>query len=227
MTLDEIRDHFFDAAPVYDERIVRLIPGYRDQHEHIRSRLAAFDQPVRRALDLGCGTGALAELVLATFPAARVVLFDLTAPMLEQAAARLAAHRDRLTFRQGDFATDDFGSGYDLVLSGLAIHHLTDADKEQLYRRIFAALEPGGLFLNRDVVRLATPELTRAAEIEWCEFMRGNGEDADHFFALYQREDIPATVADQLRWLDAAGFTGTGCGYLHRLGAVFGGRKPR
>ncbi len=33
-------------------------------------------------------------------------------------------YKDRLTLKQGDFGQDDFGGGYDLIVSGLATHHL-------------------------------------------------------------------------------------------------------
>jgi len=46
----------------------------------------------------------------------------------------------------------------DIVISGFAIHHQTDENKKRIYKDIFdKSLKPGGLFLNLDQVRSATP----------------------------------------------------------------------
>jgi tRNA (cmo5U34)-methyltransferase len=75
---------------------------------------------------------------------------------------------------------------FDLVVSTLAVHHLDGAGKRDLFARIAGALRPGGRFVLGDVV------VPRAGEVGAIEI---DGE-----------MDLPDTVADQLAWLEAAGF---------------------
>ena len=54
---------------------------------------------------------------------------------------------------QADFNYFDFQRTFDLIMSSLALHHLeTDDDKLRFYQKIYAALNPSGMFINIDVV---------------------------------------------------------------------------
>jgi SAM-dependent methyltransferase len=98
-------------------------------------------QDVRRAADLGCGTGRTGAW-LRRRGAAAVDGVDLTPQMLRAARAR-GAH-DRLT--EADLADTGLpGAGYDLVISSLVDEHL--ADLGPLYREAHRLARPGGLFV--------------------------------------------------------------------------------
>ena len=77
-----------------------------------------------RVLDLGCGTGALAELVLETLPACELTGVDLSEEMLRRARARLAG---RATFTAGDSEKLPFGdASFDAVVCNDSFHHYPD-----------------------------------------------------------------------------------------------------
>ena len=226
MDIERIRKHFDEEASSYDGLIDRLIPHYQEQHE-VMARLSPFDGETQfKALDLGSGTGALAHTLLQSFPQANVCAYDLAENMLEVCKTRLSAFPDRVTFIHGDFAVDAIGSGYDVIVSGFAIHHLTHQKKKELFERIFCALNPGGILLIRDIVLGATPALTELYGRLWREFMRSNGEDDSAWFEKYLNEDIPATVEDQTIWLRNAGFIDVACHWRYFNFAIFGGRRP-
>jgi tRNA (cmo5U34)-methyltransferase len=91
------------------------------------------------------------------------------------------------------------------VASALAIHHLRDGDKEQLFARIAGALEPNGRFVLADVVVPADP--------------------ADAVTSLTPDFDRPSPVADQLRWLQESGLRPR-VSFSHRDLAVITAEKP-
>ncbi len=227
MTSDRVREHFDEEAPTYDELIVRLIPGYHEQHDVILGVLSFPQDTALRVLDLGCGTGALSRLVLDAFPNARVEATDLAPGMLAECAANLATFGDRVSMCELDFGSGDLGTGYDLVVSGLAIHHIDDAAKRELFAKAFDALVPGGIFLMRDIVTSDTPEQTRSDLERWRTFMHEAGEDAERWYLQSLGEDHPASLSDQLGWLGAAGFTDAACHWRRINFAVYGGRKPQ
>jgi tRNA (cmo5U34)-methyltransferase len=225
MNMEKVRDHFEQDASDYDHDILKFIPYYREQNQAMMD-LIPFEGNARiRALDLGTGTGVLADFILRRYPMAEVTVLDLAENMLAAARERLATFAERVTFQRGDFSRDEFGFGYDLILSGLSIHHLEDLAKKDLYRRIYQALNPGGLFLNRDMVRGATDRLNAVYEHLWLEYVRSMGEDPAACLERSRVEDIPACVEDQLEWLRGAGFVDVGCHWQRMNYAIFGGYK--
>jgi tRNA (cmo5U34)-methyltransferase len=226
MDLQAVRAHFDAEALAYDAQIQRIVPQYREQGELVLEVLPFDASRSIRALDLGCGTGALSYLLLATFPMATVVACDLAATMLATCEARFARFAPRVTLRHADFAVHDFGVGeFDLVVSGLAIHHLDSAGARNLYQRIHRALRPGGMFVNRELVLGATPAWTRRYEELWREHVALHGERDASWFQKYLDEDQPVSVEEHLLWLRDAGFVEVACHFRRLNFAVFSGTK--
>ena len=90
-------------------------------------------------LDAGCGSGRVTELVLERLPRGRLVGIDGSASMVAMAREALG---DRAEIREGDLAQLDLHEEFDLVYSNAVFHWIPD--HENLFRRLFAALRPGG-----------------------------------------------------------------------------------
>lgn len=226
MKKDEIRETFDRAAFDYDGFIPRLIPYYHEQHNLMFDMITFERNASINVLDLGSGTGVLSHLILREFPQAKVVAFDLAKNMLEICKNNLSSYQNRVTFRQGNFAEDDIGCEYDLVISGLAIHHLNEMGKQKLFKSVFQSMNPGGIFLVRDIVVGASQKLRQQYESLWRQYMRSNGEDDEKFFAGYLAQDQPSSVEDQIQWLRESGFEDVGCHWKYFNFAIFGGSKP-
>lgn len=95
---------------------------------------------VLRALDLGCGTGVLCEVLHRH--GIRAEGIDLSGAMIEIARRRCPA----LRFRVADMAAFEPDGRYDLVTcTGDALNHLFAlSDVRRVFERAHAALEPGG-----------------------------------------------------------------------------------
>ena len=59
-----------------------------------------------------------------------------------------------LTFRKGNLLADRFDNNFDLILCRNVVIYFTDAAKEELYRRLFAALRPGGILFVGSTERI-------------------------------------------------------------------------
>ncbi len=169
----------FDPT-TYLETIKEDIPVY----ERLQGELAAATgSGARRILELGAGTGETTQRLLARHPAATVIGIDASAQMLDRARQVLPGDRVELCVARLE---DPLPEGpFDLVASALCVHHLTASEKRDLFRRIAAALAPGGRFVLADVV---VPE-----------------DPADAVTSLTPDFDRPSSVAEQLEWLAAAG----------------------
>lgn len=100
-----------------------------------------------RVLDVGCGTGALAELVLNSLPACELAGVDISPEMLRQSRVRLA---EQGTFIHGDAEKLPFGDGqYDLVIMNDVFHHCPDPRRASF--EAWRVLAHGGHLVLGDV----------------------------------------------------------------------------
>jgi tRNA (cmo5U34)-methyltransferase len=152
------------------------------EYERLQDELGRATEEIaaRRLLELGTGTGITARRVLARHPDARLIGIDSSADMLAHAELPGA------DLRRQDLRDPLPEGPFDLVFSSLAVHHLDGAGKADLFKRVAAALAPGGRFALADVV---VPE-----------------DPADVVTPIDGSYDLPDTVADQLAWLRDAGF---------------------
>ena len=152
-----------------------------------------------RVLDLGCGDGRLAALVLgARSSVTEVVAVDASPPMLERARERFSAEA-RVSVLEWSLNDPIEGLGrFDVIVSGFAIHHLEDERKQALFQEIAGRLTPGGVFANLEVVQSATPEL-----------------HATFRTAIGRAEDDPGDLLVEpetlLGWMRAAGLEQVDC----------------
>ncbi|MEK8109334.1 class I SAM-dependent methyltransferase [Micromonospora sp. M12] len=118
-------------------------------------------------MDLGAGTGLLSLLLSAAVPGVRLTLLDGAPAMLARATERLDARSVPHRTVHADLADELPPGRYDAVVSALAIHHLDDAGKRELYKRAAGALAPGGVFVNAEQVAGPTPALDRRYDEVW------------------------------------------------------------
>jgi tRNA (cmo5U34)-methyltransferase len=221
--------HAFNAiATEYDLLRRILIPCFDDFYQTAVDVLPGDRQAALQVLDLGAGTGLYAAMVQSAFPNAAFTLVDLAAEMLEQAKSRFQQLHRSPQIIVADYAKADLGGPYDLVISALSIHHLSDTDKEQLYQRIYNSLAPGGMFVNADQVLGQTPALDQLYRQHWLSAVQALGISEEDLAAAYKRMeyDRMATLDAQLNWLQTAGFDNVDCWYKNFSFVVFGGQRP-
>jgi trans-aconitate 2-methyltransferase len=112
-------------------------------------------------IDAGCGSGRVTEALLERLPRGRVIAVDASASMAQAARERLAGAGigpERVEVREGDLLELEVDEPVDAILSTATFHWI--ADHDALFRRLRAALAPGGRLVaqcggegNIDVLR--------------------------------------------------------------------------
>jgi len=227
-----------ELAASFAERRAILLPQLDVQEEVIRLLLERGQRPVERFLDLGCGAGAMSELVLDAGGAgcrSTGVLVDFSEPMLARLDTQLAGHAGRWQAVRADLGDPDWreelpDGRYDAIVSGLAIHHLPPERKPALFAELLSLLEGGGMFINMDYVTIAGPLQGLFDERMLANAVRADrergGSHTHEELELEDDDDRPDTVEDQLRWLREAGFTDVEVHFKWAEAAIFGGVRP-
>jgi tRNA (cmo5U34)-methyltransferase len=220
-----------------------LIPERETQIEIICNLIPAVEGQ-QQVIDLGCGAGVLDGAILERFPAYRMLGLDGSPTMIEQAKENLARYGSRFDGIVADLADSAWRSfpwPLHAVVSSLAIHHLDDEQKQQLFRDIYRMLIPGGVFIMADLMMPTTEAgLTLAANM-WNEAVRqrslqfhGDLSVYQHFldiewnaFTQFDPDPIDkmSPIASQLKWLEQAGFADVDVHWMRAAHAIFGGVK--
>jgi tRNA (cmo5U34)-methyltransferase len=189
----------------------------------------------RRVLDLGCGDGLMVQELLKVDSDMDATLVDGSSEMLEAAGKRLG-HFERKRLVNASFqdllARDPLQTTFCFVLSSLAIHHLVMAEKAALFEYIHRHLEPGGFFLNMDVVLSPTDDLESWYLTLWREWIAVHAADSQKAYLLSvpQRykdnaDNVPDPLLPQLQALERIGFKNVDCYYKYGIFTLFGGSK--
>lgn len=160
--------------------------------------LQALPAQVDRFIDLGTGDGRLLALVRDRHPEAVAIGLDSSQPMLDRARERFS--NDLVVeLREHDLRTPltEIGA-VTVAVSGLAVHHLEDSRKRELFAEIHGLLSPGGVFANLDLVRSASTRLHER-------FRREIGRIED------DPTDRLAELSEQMTWLRETGFGEVDC----------------
>ncbi len=213
----------------YDRLIRQLVPGYtamREAHMTLLRKILPADRPTL-VLDLGGGTGALAEAVAEALPRAEVEIWDIDRAMLGVARERCARFGTRIRYVERSFAEPL--TPCNAVVACIALHHVKDlAVKGAIYRNIHAALKPGGVFMNADLAIAAGGTLREYSYTEWIRAMAPHGineAQARAHFASWAHEDYYPPLLEELKLLAAGGFADPECFWRDLPCVIFGGMK--
>lgn len=218
------------CAESYDKERRHLIPCYQDFYTTALNIIPFQEARELRVLDLGAGTGLMSAGVSERFPGCHLTLVDLSSKMLQQAEKRLEQYpgKGRHVFQVMNYGTEPLLGVYDLVISSLSIHHLSEAQKQSLFNKIFQHLEPGGLFINADQVLGENEIAQKMYEQMWLREVRASGIPETSLLAAMERmkEDKMSALSTQLSYLREAGFRDISTWYQYYSFVVYSGSKP-
>lgn len=231
-------------AHTYIEEVRGGLPCGHEQIDVMLRVIEARGEGVSRFADLGCGDGILASAILSRYPTALGTLLDFSGAMIKEAESKFRGHRGNLRFVVADLSDKGWShfmeseAPYDVVVSGYAIHHLTDERKRELYQEIFGLLVPGGLFINTEHVSSSTSWIGSISDnlhvdsVHAFHVKKGSQKTREEIANEYvhrpdQQANILAPVGVQCDWLRDCGFQDVDCYFKIFERAVFGGRRPK
>jgi trans-aconitate 2-methyltransferase len=185
--------HRYDALPLphlaWGEGVVRRLPL----------------TGARRVLDMCCGTGRDALLLLETHPGLTIIGVDASETMLEASRERLAAYDDRVELRRLDLRdAEPLADPCDAAMSVAGLQWLPDHDR--VFGWLAASLTPGARFSgewggagNIAAVSQALADLGLADDEQWnfttAELTRERLENAGFIDVTAHLRHVPAGFA--------------------------------
>ncbi|MGR3615102.1 MAG: class I SAM-dependent methyltransferase [Paracoccaceae bacterium] len=162
-TIDFLEDLWGEGylSPGGSDEVARVVQGVEVEGKHL--------------LDIGCGSGAIAVLMVEKFGAAKVTGIDVETPVCEAARDRVreAGLEDRIDIVKVTPGPMPFDEGaFDIVFSKDSIIHIPD--KAAMAAEAFRVLKPGGRFAASDWLinhdDELSPEMAHYVKMEALEF---------------------------------------------------------
>ena len=145
-----VRNRFRTKAEQFDDLyederpLVRLLrPGLLRRRQLAVDTIGSYQSP--RVLDVGCGSGRIAELALDA-GAGHYVGIDFAEEMLALARARLGRFGDRVELIEGDFMQTGLDGPFEVVLALGLFDYLPDP--QRFSRRMFELCARGGCLVG-------------------------------------------------------------------------------
>ncbi|MEE1116994.1 MAG: class I SAM-dependent methyltransferase [Methanosphaera sp.] len=219
----EVVDAFNKASTDYDKYRKQAIPNMDIYYNTVVNLTKNYSDP--KILDLGAGTGILTELLYKQHPNSNITLVDLSTEMLNIAKNKF--NDKNFKYIEADYLTHDFDKDYDIIVSSLSIHHLTDEEKKVLYKRIYNFLRTGGVFINADQVCGATEYTEEIYKKEDASHLNRQNIPEKEKDILRQRRllDKPAKLLDTIQWYEDIGYKNVDVYYKYYRYFVIAGEK--
>ncbi|HOQ10237.1 MAG TPA: class I SAM-dependent methyltransferase [Syntrophomonadaceae bacterium] len=216
-----IEEQFNLIAQEYDGNRRKFIPCFDDFYESTTKLIVANIDTPRRVLDLGAGTGLLSYYWYKECPSAEYVLVDIADEMLEISKKRFAGI-DRVQHKVLDYTRELPEGNFDAIISALSIHHLEDAQKEELFKRIYNKLPAGGVLANYDQFCAGTANMNKWFDLYWEQQLLASGltERDIELWKERRKLDKECSVEAQMEMLYRCNFSEIKCLYSYHKFSV-------
>ena len=219
-----VKESFDKLAAEYNKHRRRLFPCYDDLYQ-LPLKYLRIDKINPEILDIGAGTGLFSSFIRSEFPESKLTLIDFSENMLSVAKEHFGD--TDISYIVADYTDYHFERTFDFIISAFSIHHLPARVKKSLYRKCYDWLNPGGIFINIDLVSGSTPEMDQLFHLLRDEHYISAGVTDEQMKIVYQqmRLDDPSRVDEQLEWLSNAGFPIVDCIYKYNNYATLYAKK--
>ena len=194
----------------YDEKIKDTIPYYQDMYKQILDIVDNYKQRNVKWLDVGCGTGKLAEMLQCKLNIEHLLCCDTSEEMLR--IARQRCKNKNVKFEQQNVITLKYSNQFDVVTAVMVNHYLKPNQRKQSVINCYNALKIGGMFITFENFAPNDEKCKDMFLNRWSNWQHRQGrscEECNNHKSRYNKSYFPITVAQHIRLLQECGFEST------------------
>lgn len=164
-----------EIAAVFDDMLKRSVPFYEEAMALTKRFALAYLKPGGRVYDLGCSTAStLLDIERDLQAEAELVGIDNAHSMLEQARRKLRVYGSKIVLEEGDILAFNYRPAQ-VFISNYTLQFIRPPVRETLIRKLFDALEPGGVFLFSEKVVTQEKRLNKLMIDGYYDFKKTQG----------------------------------------------------
>lgn len=191
----------------YDKNIVATLPYYEEYFKQIIEIVqTAFHIPIVW-LDIGCGTGKMADMAIRNLQVENMICCDNSPQMLKIAKERVRS--SNIDFRESLIQNLLYDSDFDVITAILITHYLEYEERIVSIKNCYNALKKNGLFFTVENFAPSNDIFKRLYLERWKNYQYENGkskEECQSHVLRYNTEYFPVTIMEQIHVLQECGF---------------------
>jgi len=197
------------CAEEYDEKICRTLPYYEDIYDQIVDLIGAFGKKDIKWLDVGCGTGKMAEVVQNRLSVKRLVLCDRSDKMLSIAKVKLASYSGTMEFVNCSAQGLTYDNTFDVVTAVQVNHYMNWKNRVLSIQNCYNTLDENGIYITFENVAPFS-EIGKDVSLKrWKRYQINKGlseKESEKHIQRYGKEYFPITIAEHLEIMRNIGF---------------------
>ena len=191
----------------YDEEIKHTLPYYDEFYKQVIDVISNYKSKPLTWLDIGCGTGKMAELAYKETEIEKFVFLDNSSEMIKIA-------RSRFNYSNSDFIISDvrdinYNNDFDIITAIQVNHYLTYKDRISVIKKCYEALNPGGIFMTFENFAPSS-ELTQKLYLKrWKSYQLKHGNshiECNNHINRYNKNYFPIQISEHFKILKDNGF---------------------
>lgn len=191
----------------YDKGIVATLPYYEEYFMQIVDIAQTVLHTPVSWLDIGCGTGKMADIAIQNLPVKNMLCCDHSPQMLKIAKERIGC--SNVEFLETSIQNLRYDSEFDVVTAVLLNHYFKYENRISNIKNCYNALRKNGLFFTVENFAPSSDRM-RALYLErWRKYQRKNGKsekECQNHMLRYNTKYFPITIAEQIEIFQKCGF---------------------
>lgn len=191
----------------YDRKIRQTIPYYEEFYKQVIDLLKVQKPENLLWLDVGCGTGKMAEMAFSNLDIRRFVFVDESENMIKIAKERFGETKSE--FKVCNILDISYAEEFDVVTAIQVNHYFNKEEKIVALKKYYSALKYHGIYIGFENFRPYTECGIQLGLEKWKAYQLSCGKTAKECQEHINRFDtayFPVSISEHLEILKLAGF---------------------
>lgn len=191
----------------YDEKIAQTLPYCQDFYQTVVDLVSVYFKEEPRWLDVGCGTGKMAEVALANLEVESFLFCDSSSKMIEFVSKKFKL--SNVDFLNESIEKLSFNNEFDII-TAIQVNHYLHRDKRIIaIENCYRGLKDNGIFITFENYAPFSDVGKELGLARWKKYQLNHGRninEVQNHLNRYGQDYFPITINEHMKLIKDCGF---------------------